>query len=136
MTSAAGTGGPAQAMQVCARQPASELTYPFGEDTAVYKVAGKVFALVAVDEQPCRVTVKAQPDHAAALIRDHEWITVGYHMNKRHWVTLTCQDLTSLPLLEQLIEDSYDLVVDALPAHQRPPADPPRSPSGFAGPMR
>jgi len=101
----------------------AELTFPFGPDPAVFKVGAKMFALFSGGQpelDPDRVSLKCDPDFAAALVREHPSITPGYHLNKRHWITV---DLTvDLPgdLVEDLLVDSYDLVVDALPRSRRP----------------
>jgi predicted DNA-binding protein (MmcQ/YjbR family) len=112
-----------QLLDMCQGLPDAELTFPFGVDTAVYKVGGKMFALFdgpVPGAVPSRVSVKCDPEYAAALVRDHAAITPGYHLNKRHWITL---DLTADPpaeLAADLMEDSYDLVVEGLPRAKRP----------------
>ena len=94
----------------CARQRGAELSYPFGESAAVYKVAGKIFAVVGVDRTPQQITLKCDPEHGELLRRDHAAITAGYHMNKRHWITVTLDGSLAPGTLEELIEDSFDLV--------------------------
>ena len=100
----------------CARQPGAELSYPFGEQPAVYKVAGKIFAVVGSDERPPRITLKCDPEHGEALRGEHAAITPGYHMNKRHWITVTLDGSLPPTMIEELIEDSYDLVAPAKPS--------------------
>jgi len=107
-------------LEVCGGLPATTDERPFGPETAVAKVVGKVFALVGLDEEPCTVTLKAAPPHAEALVREHAWITPGYHMNKKHWVTLTLGPEVPAQLVEDLIVNSYDLVVQGLPRAKRP----------------
>ncbi|MCW2602901.1 MAG: MmcQ-like protein [Pseudonocardiales bacterium] len=85
-------------------------TYPFGEQTAVFKVAGKVFALAREEGDPEGITLKCEPDFAVALVRDHEAITPGYHMNKRHWITVVLDGTVPPDLIRDLIEGSYELV--------------------------
>ena len=87
---------------------------PFGPEVLVYKVMGKMFALLAWEENPLRLNLKCDPDLALALRDAYPAITAGYHMNKRHWNSL-CLD-GSLPENEILamIDDSYDLVVAKL----------------------
>lgn len=107
----------------CEELPGAALTFPFGAEPAVFKVGGRIFALFSGAEghgEPKRVSLKCEPDYAAALVRDHPGITPGYHLNKRHWITI---DLTArLPrgTVEELLVDSYDLVVDGLPRSRRP----------------
>jgi predicted DNA-binding protein (MmcQ/YjbR family) len=95
---------------ICARQEGAELEHPFGPQAAVYKIAGKVFAVVGVDERPPRITLKCDPEHGEALRGEHEAITPGYHMNKRHWITVALDGSVPRRLVEELIEDSFDLV--------------------------
>jgi predicted DNA-binding protein (MmcQ/YjbR family) len=104
----------------CAVLPEAELTRPFGEQTAVFKVGGKMFAAVSTEETPGAVTLKSEPAHAAALTREHRQITPGYHMNKRHWITIELDSGLAQSLIGELIEQSYDLVVAGLPAKRRP----------------
>ena len=98
------------ALAACARQEGAELTFPFGEQTAVYKVGGKVFAFSGLDGDPPQITLKCEPEHADALRSEHSAIRPGYHMNKRHWITVTLDGSLPAQLIEELIEDSYDLV--------------------------
>ncbi|MGA1835451.1 MmcQ/YjbR family DNA-binding protein [Herbiconiux sp. 11R-BC] len=107
-------------LQVCQELPATTDERPFGPETAVAKVVGKVFAITPLDAEPASVTLKAAPAHAEALVRDHAWITPGYHMNKRHWVTVTLGPDADAELVKDLVVNSYDLVVAGLPRHQRP----------------
>lgn len=84
--------------------------YPFGSVTAVYKVGGKIFALSALDAEPLRVSLKCEPELAAQLRADYEAIVPGYHLNKRHWLTITLGADAEDALVEGLLEDSYALV--------------------------
>ncbi len=95
---------------ICARQDGAELEYPFGPQAAVYKVAGKVFAIVGVEGSPLQLTLKCDPGHGDALRAEHAAITPGYHMNKRHWITIALDGSVPRTLLTELIEDSFDLV--------------------------
>ena len=107
-------------LEGCAALPAAQLTYPFGDSTAVFKVGGKMFALVSLAEPPGQVTLKCEPDEAAALCRTYEAITPGYHMNKRHWITIGLGDSLPGALLSELVRGSYELVVASLPVKLRP----------------
>lgn len=93
-------------------------TFPFGPEASVFKVAGKMFALSALDGRPLTVNLKCEPENAVRLRTEHPAITPGYHMNKRHWNTLAVADLPAR-LVKELIEDSYDLVVAGLPRAER-----------------
>lgn len=99
--------------------PGSELTHPFGEDWDVFKVRGKVFLLLSEREDPF-VTVKAHPDDSVAMRQMHPSITPGYHMNKRHWVTVHAAPDIDANLVAELVTDYYLLVVAGLPQRQRP----------------
>ena len=104
---------------VCRAFPEAVLSYPFGEETAVYKVGGKIFALTGV-ESPASVNLKAEPPDVTGLVDTYAAVTRGYHMNKKHWITVQLDGDLPEGLLEELIEDSYDLIVDKLPARDRP----------------
>jgi predicted DNA-binding protein (MmcQ/YjbR family) len=100
--------------------PGAELTYPFGPDWEVFKVRDKVFMLhTAVSGKPI-VIVKADPEEAKALRAEYSDITPGYHMNKRHWVTLNPGGDLQESLVDDLVTDSYLLVVEKLPRAKRP----------------
>ena len=106
----------------CRQLPGAELTYPFGPQPAAYKIGGKLFAAFrgpAVDAVPTQLTLKCEPDHAAALRREYAAIQPGYHLNKRHWITLELTGDLPAQLAEELLEDSYDLVLNSLPRATR-----------------
>ena len=104
---------------LCAALPGATLTFPFGEQTAVYKVGGRIFALTGVDRGDS-INLKAEPQDVTGLVDTYDAVSRGYHMNKKHWVTVRLDDSLPPGLLAELIEDSYDLVVDKLPARDRP----------------
>jgi predicted DNA-binding protein (MmcQ/YjbR family) len=93
--------------------------FPFGPGTSVFKVAGKIFALSALDGSPLEVSVKCEPELAVELRGTYAAIRPGYHLNKRHWNTVTLDGSLPAELIRDLVEDSYDLVVSALPKHTR-----------------
>lgn len=107
-------------LATCEKLPDTELTHPFGEQTAVYKVAGKMFAAVRLDEPPVHVTVKCEPDYAASLVAKYDKVEPGYHMDKKHWITVTLSAGLPKNLVDELIVDSYHLVVEGLPAKDQP----------------
>jgi predicted DNA-binding protein (MmcQ/YjbR family) len=92
---------------------------PFGPDNLVFKVAGKMFALLALDEIPPAANLKCDPDQALELRDRYEEVTPGYHMNKKHWNTV--QLVGGIPEAEvrRMIDHSYELVVSAVPKAQR-----------------
>ena len=92
--------------------PAAVEEFPFGPQAAVFKVGGKMFALVPTVEQSA--TVKVDPDDGVALRSQFAAITPGYHMNKRHWITIDLGADDQLVPVEDLIEESYLLVANSL----------------------
>ncbi len=99
--------------------PGAEPSTPFGPEWDVYKVRGRVFLLLPRDGTG-RVTVKAHPDDAVALCATFADIVPGYHMNKKHWITLQPGPSLEDGLVEELVTESYRLVVEKLPRAQRP----------------
>ncbi|MBC9726809.1 MmcQ/YjbR family DNA-binding protein [Streptomyces sp. TRM68367] len=94
--------------------------FPFNPETSVFKVLGKMFALTHLDARPLTVNLKCDPDDALRLRREHEGLIVpGWHMNKRHWNTVTVDGGLPDRLVRELVEDSYDLVVAGLPRAER-----------------
>ncbi len=93
--------------------------YPFGPEAAVFKVMGKMFALVAWNEKPLRVTLKSDPDEAQALRCLFEAVEPGYHMNKEHWNTVTLDGSMEDGIIEEMVVASYDLVVKKLRKAER-----------------
>jgi len=99
----------------CLAKPATAETLPFGPDTLVFKVAGKMFALTGLDEEDLRVNLKCDPEYATELRERHEEIKPGYHMNKKHWNTVYLQDGDLRDdFVRELIDHSYALVVKSL----------------------
>ena len=94
----------------CLEMPGSSETFPFGPETSVFKVAGKIFALASLDSRPLKVSVKCDPEVGEGLRATYESIVPGYHLNKRHWITITLGDDAPDAQVRDLIEDSYDLV--------------------------
>ncbi len=96
-------------------RPAATEETPFGPDALVYKVQGKMFALVGWNALPLRLSLKCAPAHALALRAEFTAVEPGYHLDKRHWITLTLDGSLPPPLLHALIDESYRLVVKKLP---------------------
>ncbi|NEC06611.1 MmcQ/YjbR family DNA-binding protein [Streptomyces sp. SID7909] len=109
---------PQQLRAFCLSFNASAEEFPFGPEASVFKVLGKMFALSALDGRPLTVNLKCDPDEAVRLREEYEAVVPGWHMNKRHWNTVTVSGLPEAKLRE-LIEDSYDLVVAGLPKAER-----------------
>ncbi|TFD52172.1 MmcQ/YjbR family DNA-binding protein [Cryobacterium frigoriphilum] len=100
--------------------PGAELEHPFGPEWEVFKVRTKVFMLLtAVTGEPI-VIVKVDPEDGKALREQHADITPGYHMNKKHWITLNPGGDLTQSFVEDLVTESYLLVVENLPRAKRP----------------
>lgn len=99
--------------------PGAEKENPFGPEWDVYKVRGRVFLLIPLDGTG-RVTLKSHPDDAVALRETFADIAPGYHMNKKHWITLTPGPSLETGLIPELVTESYLLVVEKLPRARRP----------------
>jgi predicted DNA-binding protein (MmcQ/YjbR family) len=110
---------PAALRDYCLGFPGSVETFPFGRETSVFKVAGKMFALSRLGQNPLRVSLKCDPPLAEQLREAHPAIIPGYHLNKRHWNTVIIDGSLPQAMLRDMIEDSYDLVVSQLPRSQR-----------------
>ncbi len=92
----------------------SESSYPFGPEALVYKVMGKMFALVSQGEEVARVTLKCNPEDGAMLVGQFESVVPGYYMNKKHWVTISLTGELPENMLSELALESYNLVVAKL----------------------
>jgi predicted DNA-binding protein (MmcQ/YjbR family) len=103
----------------CATKPGSAEDYPFGDEVAVFKVAGQMFALVSLGPPPGSVSLKCDPGLAAGLRGRYAAITPGYHLNKRHWNTVTLDGSVPEEEVLELVDHSYDLVFAGLTRTQR-----------------
>jgi predicted DNA-binding protein (MmcQ/YjbR family) len=101
---------PAELRRTCLRYPGAEETFPFGEVTSVFKVAGKIFALSPLRAKVLTVSVKCEPELAEQLRDTYPAIEPGYHLDKRHWITITLDGSLPADMIRDLVEDSYDLV--------------------------
>ncbi|HVO86456.1 MAG TPA: MmcQ/YjbR family DNA-binding protein [Candidatus Binatia bacterium] len=90
--------------------PGAKLDYPFGEETAVYKVDDKMFALVAEKSDPLRISLKCDPLLAKTLRERYESVMPGYHLNKKHWNTIVLSGQLDEQEIKDLIVHSYQLV--------------------------
>ncbi|MCB2221256.1 MAG: MmcQ/YjbR family DNA-binding protein [Bacteroidetes bacterium] len=89
-------------------------SFPFGEDTLVFKVMGKMFALNGLGES-FRINLKCDPEWALELRERYPAVLPGYHMNKKHWNTVIVDGSISDEKLYTWIDHSYDLIVKSLP---------------------
>jgi predicted DNA-binding protein (MmcQ/YjbR family) len=104
----------------CLALPGAHEDFPFGDEVSVFKVGGKMFAASHLDGDPLQISLKCDPDLAVELRAAHPAIVPGYHLNKRHWNTVTIDGSLPEQMIRDMLEDSYDLVVSPLPiAHRR-----------------
>jgi predicted DNA-binding protein (MmcQ/YjbR family) len=106
--------------ELCLALPGAAEEFPFNDEVSVFKVGGKMFALSALDAAPLRVSLKCDPELAPHLRDTYPAVTPGYHLNKRHWNTVTIDGSLPEAMVIDLIKDSYDLVVVSLPKSRRP----------------
>jgi predicted DNA-binding protein (MmcQ/YjbR family) len=104
---------------LCLSFPGTSETFPFGPETSVFKVADRIFSISRLDQDPLRVSLKCEPTLAEQLRDAHAAVTPGYHLNKRHWNTVIVDGSLPDQMVEDMIEDSYDLVVSRLPRARR-----------------
>ncbi|SEP08953.1 MmcQ/YjbR family DNA-binding protein [Actinacidiphila rubida] len=103
-----------------AELPGADVEHRVHPEWDVCKVGGKVFMLMTAMPGHPVVILKADPDDAAALREQHAHVTPGYHMDKRHWITVSGGGTIDEKLLKELVLDSYRLVVGGLPKSKRP----------------
>lgn len=99
--------------------PGAWLDFPFGEGTSVYKIGhketggGKLFAIIADNSKPLRISLKCDPQLAEKLREKYETVLPGYHLNKKHWNTIICSGQLSDDEIKDLMRHSYQLVADS-----------------------
>jgi len=112
---------PDELRDFCLALPQAIETFPFGDELSVFKTSGngKIFALSALDADNFTVSLKCDPDESVALRQQYAAITPGYHLNKKHWVSIVLDGSTApaVPddLVEQLLHDSHALVRPKVP---------------------
>jgi predicted DNA-binding protein (MmcQ/YjbR family) len=105
---------------LCLGFPGAVEERPFGPNTSAFKVGGKIFALSALDDAPLKVSLKCEPELAEQLRLTYPAVVPGYHLNKRHWNTITIDGSLDDQVVHDLVEDSYDLVRSPSPRRPRP----------------
>jgi predicted DNA-binding protein (MmcQ/YjbR family) len=100
-------------------RPGAVEDYPFGDDVAVFKVGGRVFALCSLAGHPGTVSLKCDPTLAEALRDRYPAVRPGYHLNKRHWNTIELDGSVPTDELAELVDHSWELVVAKLPRRDR-----------------
>ena len=105
-------------VEFCLSLPQAIETFPFGEETSVFKTSGngKIFALTALAGEPLSVSLKCDPEDSRALREEFpQQITPGYHLNKKHWITIVPGGQVDDALVEQLLRESHELVHPKVP---------------------
>jgi predicted DNA-binding protein (MmcQ/YjbR family) len=95
-------------------KPESTIDFPFGADVSVFKVKGKMFALIGERNDLMMLNLKCDPDESAAIRDIYPSITEGYHMNKKHWISVYFDKTVPSNEVKRLIDNSYMLVVSKL----------------------
>lgn len=98
----------------CLSKTAVSESFPFDETTLVFKVKNKMFALLSLDDRH-GISLKCDPERAVSLREKYPAITAGYHLNKKLWNSIQLDGSVSEKLLKELIDHSYQLIVDSLP---------------------
>lgn len=93
-------------------------TFPFGEDTFVYKAGDKIFAITSLS-LPLSINLKCDPERAVELREQYEEVQPGYHMNKKHWNTVSLEGRISLKEIKEMIDHSYELIIKSLPKNKQ-----------------
>lgn len=99
----------------CLRLPRATEGMPFGVETLVFKVGGKMFALASLNGAPLRINLKCEPSEALQIRESYPAVIPGYHMNKKHWNTVILDGSVADAQLVQWINTSYQLVFKSLP---------------------
>lgn len=108
-----------EVLKACAGLPGAVEDFPFGDGVCVFKVGGRMFALVMLDGEPGRVNLKCDPELAEELRAQYRAIQPGYHQNKRHWNTVELDGSVPDREWRWMIEHSYERVIGGLPRAQR-----------------
>lgn len=108
-----------QIKELILQKNASYVDFPFGEIYMVFKVCQKVFAILAIEEKPLRINLKCDPNDAIAYRDIYESVIPGYHMNKKHWNTIILDGSIPDNVLEDMINQSYELVFSKLTKKQK-----------------
>jgi len=105
--------------EYCLSKNAVTEDFPFGESTLVFRVKNKIFLLVSLDANPLQFNAKCDPEKAIELREAYDAVKPGYHMNKKHWNTVTIDGSVSTGLIKEMIDDSYDLIIQSFPKKLR-----------------
>ncbi len=101
--------------EYCLSKRSVEETVPFGPDVLVFKVMGKMFLLLPLNQEKLQFNVKCNPEKAIELREQYDCVQPGYHMSKQHWNTIHVDGTVSTKLLKEWVDDSYNMIVESLP---------------------
>ena len=105
--------------EYCLSKPNVTESLPFNDTALVFKVYNKMFALLDLSEQNKGISLKCDPMKALSLRDRYDCVEPGYHFNKKHWNTIKIDNTIPDTLIEQWIDDSYNLVVKSLPKNKQ-----------------
>jgi len=105
--------------EYCISKPGVTESFPFNETALVFKVAGKMFALLDLSEESRGISLKCDPELAIELREQHPEVTPAWHFNKQHWNGVALHGSISNSQLKEWIDHSYTIVVDSLPKSKR-----------------
>jgi predicted DNA-binding protein (MmcQ/YjbR family) len=103
----------------CLTKPSATESFPFDDTTLVFKVGNKIFALLDTESRPTTMALKCDPERAIQLREEFDAVQPGYHMNKKHWNTITVTSSLKSRDLQDWIDHSYELVWQSLPKATR-----------------
>jgi predicted DNA-binding protein (MmcQ/YjbR family) len=103
----------------CLSKSGCEESFPFGGETLVFKVQGKIFLLLSLEARPPQFNVKCDPTEALSLREKYPCVLPGYHMNKKHWNTVICDGSVAKNIIFKWIDQSYLLVSRKIPLKER-----------------
>ncbi|MBC7568188.1 MAG: MmcQ/YjbR family DNA-binding protein [Spirosoma sp.] len=101
--------------EYCIARPGATESFPFDEVTLVFKVGNKIFALMDTESRPSTLALKCDPERAVQLREEYTTVVPGYHLNKKHWNTITVDGSVRSSELQAWIDHSYQLVRKSLP---------------------
>jgi predicted DNA-binding protein (MmcQ/YjbR family) len=108
-----------EAREYCLSLPGASSDFPFDQVTEVFRLRGKMFALMSSTNQPGRINLKCDPPLARDLRDRYPAVVPGYHMNKEHWNTVILDGSLPDEMVRGMIDHSYDLILDSLPKKQQ-----------------
>lgn len=103
----------------CLAKPAVTEELPFGPETLVFKVMGKMFVITSLDTEDLRISLKCNPEKAVQLREEYDFVQPGFHLNKTHWNTVYIGGYVKDSLVKEFIDHSYQTVIDGLPKKLR-----------------